>query len=124
MCVRHAVLINSCNFFLFSLNRSYTIIYISIIFISMNAVSINSEANSYPWSKDQEPQDIYRDIEHIQMIDIQYYCHFMHANDDGDDAVLVSRIYYAHVYVRIQCIRYITHARARVCIVLTYIMSA
>ncbi|XP_032687848.1 endoribonuclease Dicer-like [Odontomachus brunneus] len=54
----------------------------------MNAVSMNTEANSYPWSKDQEPQDIYRDIEHIQMIDIQYYCHFMHTSDDADDAVL------------------------------------
>ncbi|EFN79336.1 Endoribonuclease dcr-1 [Harpegnathos saltator] len=41
---------------------------------------LNTEANLYPWSKDQEPQDIYRDIEHIQMIDIQYYCHFMDEN--------------------------------------------
>lgn len=58
----------------------------------MNTV-LNTEANSYPWPKDQEPQDIYRDIENIQMIDIQYYCHFMNGSSDEDDTILVSKMY-------------------------------
>lgn len=58
----------------------------------MNTV-LNTEAKSYPWPKDQEPQDIYRNIENIQMIDIQYYCNFMKEDDEEENIVLVSRMY-------------------------------
>ncbi|XP_014473379.1 PREDICTED: endoribonuclease Dicer [Dinoponera quadriceps] len=45
---------------------------------------MNTESNLYPWPKDQEPQDIYRNIENIQMIDVQYYCNFMLTCDEDD----------------------------------------
>ncbi|XP_076245317.1 endoribonuclease Dcr-2 [Calliopsis andreniformis] len=38
---------------------------------------LNTEAYHYPWTKDQEPPDMYRNIEEIQMIQIEHYCQFM-----------------------------------------------
>ncbi|KAF7405409.1 hypothetical protein HZH66_004315 [Vespula vulgaris] len=38
---------------------------------------LNTDANLYPWSKEEEPPDIDRNAENIQLIDIEYYSHFM-----------------------------------------------
>lgn len=43
-------------------------------------------------SKDQEPRDLYRNIEQIQIIDIEYYNQFMSANDKKDESVKVSTV--------------------------------
>lgn len=58
----------------------------SIIFL----YSIVSTDCSNPWVEDQEPQDLYRNIEHIQMIDIQYYNNFMSAKNKENNNLQVS----------------------------------
>lgn len=52
---------------------------------------IKTDYNSFV--RDQEPRDLYRDIEQIQMIDIQYYNQFISINYNEDESVKVSRIY-------------------------------
>lgn len=59
--------------------------------IFINSYGIKTDYN--PFSRDQEPRDLYRDIEQIQMIDIQYYNQFMSANDNEDESSKVSRIW-------------------------------
>ncbi|XP_036140493.1 endoribonuclease Dicer isoform X2 [Monomorium pharaonis] len=44
--------------------------------------------NDNPFLKDQEPRDLYRDIDHIQMIDIHYYHQFMFTNCDKDESAM------------------------------------
>lgn len=50
-------------------------------------------------SRDQEPRDLYRDIDQIQMIDIQYYNQFMSVNDDENENVKVRYINMYHMYL-------------------------
>ncbi|XP_076668388.1 endoribonuclease Dcr-2 isoform X2 [Andrena cerasifolii] len=38
---------------------------------------LDTDAYNYPWTKDQEPPDVYRNIEDIQVIQIEQYCQFM-----------------------------------------------
>ncbi|KAI4489336.1 hypothetical protein M0802_011205 [Mischocyttarus mexicanus] len=38
---------------------------------------LNTDASLYPWTKEQEPADLTRNAEQIQLIDIQYYFNFM-----------------------------------------------
>ncbi|XP_071570826.1 endoribonuclease Dicer [Temnothorax nylanderi] len=46
------------------------------------------EFDCNPFLRDQEPRDLYRDIDQIQMIDIQYYNQFMsNSNYNEDDSV-------------------------------------
>ncbi|KAG7187560.1 hypothetical protein KM043_018859, partial [Ampulex compressa] len=45
---------------------------------------LNSESNLYPWSKEQEPADLDRNIEQIQLIDIEYYQQFLHEYSDEE----------------------------------------
>ncbi|XP_047345738.1 endoribonuclease Dicer isoform X1 [Vespa velutina] len=49
---------------------------------------LNTDANLYPWSKEQEPPDINRNAEQIQLIDIEYYCHFM---SDTSNSEMLSK---------------------------------
>lgn len=42
---------------------------------------------------DQEPQDLYRHMEEVQMIDIQYYHHFMITNKDMEEQIQVRNIW-------------------------------
>ncbi|XP_015183335.1 PREDICTED: endoribonuclease Dicer isoform X2 [Polistes dominula] len=39
---------------------------------------LNTDASLYPWSKEEEPSDLERNAEQIQLIDIQYYRNFMY----------------------------------------------
>ncbi|XP_072752428.1 endoribonuclease Dicer-like [Anoplolepis gracilipes] len=48
------------------------------------------ELNDYNPSNDKEPQDLYRNMEQVQMLDIQYYNQFISANHD--DNIQVSHI--------------------------------
>ncbi|XP_076391381.1 endoribonuclease Dcr-2 isoform X2 [Megachile rotundata] len=43
---------------------------------------LNIETNQYPWSKDQEPPDLYRNIEEVQLIQIEHYCQFIQGTYD------------------------------------------
>jgi len=45
-----------------------------------------------PFLRDQEPRDLYRNIDQIQMIDIQYYNQFMSTNCNEDESIKVSMI--------------------------------
>lgn len=63
--------------------------FVRLIFI--NSSVIKTDYN--PFLRDQEPRDLYRHMEQIQMIDIQYYNQFMSVNDNEDESVNVSRIY-------------------------------
>ncbi|KAI4478811.1 hypothetical protein M0804_011557 [Polistes exclamans] len=40
---------------------------------------LNTDASLYPWSKEQEPSDLERNADQIQLVDIQYYHNFMYA---------------------------------------------
>lgn len=60
-----------------------------LIFINSPIITIDYN----PFLRDQEPRDLYCDMEQIQMIDIQYYNQFMSRNDNEDESVNVSRIY-------------------------------
>ncbi|XP_072751991.1 endoribonuclease Dicer [Anoplolepis gracilipes] len=42
------------------------------------------ELNDYNPSNDKEPQDLYRNMEQVQMLDIQYYNQFISANHDDN----------------------------------------
>lgn len=52
---------------------------------------LDTEAYNYPWTKDQEPPDVYRNIEDIQVIQIEQYCQFMSGmiNQKMDIAVVI-----------------------------------
>ncbi|XP_011871131.1 PREDICTED: endoribonuclease Dicer [Vollenhovia emeryi] len=43
------------------------------------------ELDCNPFLRDQEPRDLYRNIERIQMIDIQYYNQFMSASNEDEN---------------------------------------
>lgn len=51
-----------------------------------------TDINVYPWSKEQEPQDIYRNIEEIQKIDVEYYNYFMTTNSLENNVASVRKI--------------------------------
>ncbi|KZC10938.1 Endoribonuclease Dicer [Dufourea novaeangliae] len=38
---------------------------------------LNTDALCYPWEKDEEPQNLFKTIEDVRMIDIEHYCQFM-----------------------------------------------
>ncbi|CAL7946238.1 unnamed protein product [Xylocopa violacea] len=43
---------------------------------------LNTEVYNYPWSKNEEPPDLFRiDTEEIQLIQIEHYCQFMSETD-------------------------------------------
>ncbi|XP_025991526.1 endoribonuclease dcr-1 [Solenopsis invicta] len=43
-----------------------------------------------PFSRDQEPRDLYRDMDNIQMIDIQYYNQFMFLNCNEEESAMTN----------------------------------
>ncbi|XP_076220926.1 endoribonuclease Dcr-2 isoform X2 [Nomia melanderi] len=45
---------------------------------------LNTDAYHYPWTKDEEPPELFRKIEDIRMIDIEHYCQFMTSGCDED----------------------------------------
>ncbi|XP_076635506.1 endoribonuclease Dcr-2 [Colletes latitarsis] len=52
---------------------------------------LNTETYNYPWKKDEEPPDLYRNIEDIQMIQIEHYCQFMSGTCDQTDNEIVKK---------------------------------
>ncbi|KAK2580644.1 hypothetical protein KPH14_007750 [Odynerus spinipes] len=66
---------------------------------------LNTDANLYPWSKEQEPPDLDRNAENIQLIDIEYYSHFM---ADTHNAQTLSKNH------KCQVIRYKSKAKVSV----------
>ncbi|XP_031782799.1 endoribonuclease Dicer [Nasonia vitripennis] len=44
---------------------------------SLEVDILSQERSSYSWSKEQEPTDLDRNAQQIQLIDIEYYCQFM-----------------------------------------------
>lgn len=57
---------------------------------------LDSELKLYSWAKGQEPQDIERNIDNIQLIDIDYYDRFMSASSAKDATVLVNSIIFLY----------------------------
>ncbi|XP_043502989.1 endoribonuclease Dicer isoform X2 [Polistes fuscatus] len=53
---------------------------------------LNTDASLYPWSKEQEPSDLERNAEQVQLIDIQYYYNFMCASQLEKSAERKSKI--------------------------------
>ncbi|XP_053977112.1 endoribonuclease Dicer [Hylaeus volcanicus] len=56
---------------------------------------LNTEAFHYPWTKDQEPPDLDRNIEDIQMIQIEHFCQFMSGtcNETVDKTMKNKRVH-------------------------------
>ncbi|XP_046751680.1 endoribonuclease Dicer isoform X2 [Diprion similis] len=53
---------------------------------------LDSESKLYSWTKSQEPQDIERNIDNIQLIDIDYYERFMSSSSQEDSDILRNNI--------------------------------
>ncbi|XP_046627604.1 endoribonuclease Dicer isoform X1 [Neodiprion virginianus] len=53
---------------------------------------LDSESKLYSWTKSQEPQDIERNIDEIQLIDIDYYERFMSSSSQEDSDILRNNI--------------------------------
>lgn len=54
-------------------------------------INYNTEITDYNPVSDKEPQDLYRNMEQVQMIDIQYYNKFV--TTDCNDNIQVSKIH-------------------------------
>ncbi|XP_012287234.1 endoribonuclease Dicer [Orussus abietinus] len=52
---------------------------------------LSSETKLYSWTKEQEPPNLDKDIEQIQIIDIEYYYQFMNVVNETDKEALVKR---------------------------------
>lgn len=63
---------------------------------------LNIDTHHYPWSKDQEPPDLYRNIEEVQLIQIEHYCQFIQGTCDLNNHAMVildtSKKYICHKY--------------------------
>ncbi|XP_029037837.2 endoribonuclease Dicer [Osmia bicornis bicornis] len=56
---------------------------------------LNIETHHYPWSKDQEPPDLYRNIEEVQLIQIEHYCQFIQGTCEfNNDAMKNSKVHF------------------------------
>ncbi|OAD61482.1 Endoribonuclease Dicer [Eufriesea mexicana] len=49
---------------------------------------LNVEAYHYPWSKHEEPLDLYKNATEIQLIQIEYYMQFMYETDNENRCIM------------------------------------
>ncbi|KAK9308230.1 hypothetical protein QLX08_001702 [Tetragonisca angustula] len=51
---------------------------------------LNTESYHYPWSRYQEPPDLDRNIEEIQLIQIEHYCQLMNEKQDKNNMIIAN----------------------------------